>query len=76
MGEAVNWLLRVFHSHKFEKIPGTMEPSGVTLGWDMRPTTQYRMLERCACGAERSSDGWVLPRKAEEHYARSPSPSR
>jgi hypothetical protein len=60
------WIKRKLHKHDFLIIYGTLEPCGVTLGWDCRPTTEYQHLERCSCGEERTTRGWVLPRRLEE----------
>lgn len=64
----------LFHRHEFFQVIGTMEPCGVTLGWDARPTPEYRILERCRCGQERWCSGWQLPRSVENFRAASQSP--
>lgn len=58
----MNLLARLFHRHRWVKVDGTMRAVGVTLGWDMRPATEYALTWRCACGAEEARRGFCVPR--------------
>jgi len=65
----MKWLKKLLNIHdcEFEDYK-PMEPIGITMGWNMKPTIEYRSFQKCKhCHKERVRGGWCFIRDHELH---------
>lgn len=50
----MNWFLKLFHTHDFEYVYGSMKPTHkMALDWALNLRPEYEGIERCRCGEEK-----------------------